>query len=123
METVEKLHTIGIYHLDLKLDNILVDKDFNIKIADFGLSKQKTEKNKGKFTGEVGAKIFRPPQMLGNNKYCGDKADIFTLGANLFIIVTGIYGFFQFCENDQYYNSLKKDKNKYWNIFDEILIS
>ena len=124
LEIVGKLHEIDIYHLDLKFDNILLDEDFNIKIHDFGLSEQKDEINGGIFNDAKGAEIFRPPQMFTKSNYCkyyGDKADIFSLGANLFPLVTGIYGFQESSENDYYYNLLKTNKEEYWNDLDNYL--
>ena len=120
LETVEKLHEIGIYHLDLKLENILIDKDFNIKIADFGLSKQKTTENDGIFKEAIGTTEYAPPQMFRKPKYYGDKADIFSLGANLFILVIGGRGFQDSrpqknkYEKKTYYNLLQSNKEQYW---------
>ena len=121
LETVEKLHNIGIYHLDLKLDNILVDKEFNIKIADFGLSKQKDENNNGIFSGEIGAEVFRPPQMFIKSNFYGDKSDIFSLGVILFNLVTAIHGFENSSPNNYYYNLLQENKKEYWEDFEKYL--
>ena len=93
----------------------------NIKIADFGLSKQKTTENDGIFKEAIGTTEYAPPQMFRKPKYYGDKADIFSLGANLFPLVTGIYGFQESSENDYYYNLLKTNKEEYWNDLDNYL--
>ena len=114
LETIEKLHNIGIYHLDLKLENILLDKDFNIKIADFGLSEQKTKKNNGIFKGKIGTKKFQPPQMHINANFYGNKADIFSLGVILFNLVTGIHGFGISSSKDNFYQLLLNDRDEYW---------
>ena len=40
LSTIQHIHSKGIAHLDLKPQNILLDCDYNIKIADFGLAKE-----------------------------------------------------------------------------------
>jgi len=45
LEALNHLHSIGIVHRDLKPDNIMIDKDNELKIIDFGLSKD-TDGNK-----------------------------------------------------------------------------
>ena len=76
LEAVEKIHNKNVCHLDLKLENILVDKDFNLKISDFGLSNQINEINNGIFKKNCGTSYYKPPQMILGLSYNGIKADI-----------------------------------------------
>ena len=46
LETVKKIHNKGIYQLNLKIENILIDKDYNIKLGNFGEAKRKKEEQK-----------------------------------------------------------------------------
>lgn len=82
---VQAIHKIGIYHLDLKTENILIDKNYNPKICDFGLGSD----DSGKLTDTFGTDSYKPPQLFEEKEYTGEKADIFYLGSLLFIIVVG----------------------------------
>jgi hypothetical protein len=73
-------------HRDLKLENILIDKDMQFKILDFGLSCKGDLKN---MTGAVGSPNYVAPEILSSKYYDGSKADLFSLGVLLFIIVIG----------------------------------
>lgn len=45
IEAVEYLHMMGLVHRDLKLDNLVLDKEYNLKIADFGFQKKGEKTN------------------------------------------------------------------------------
>ena len=103
LETVEKIHNKGVCHLDLKLENILVDKDFNLKISDFGLSKEINKSNKGIFEGSCGTSYYKAPQMNLKLNYNGIKADIFSLGVMLYILIIGDMCFYKASLSDEVY--------------------
>ena len=117
LETIQLIHKEGIYHFDLKLNNILLDDKYNPKIADFGLSKTVKESIDNKFTGNFGTKIYKPPQMHLEQKFDGAKSDIFSLGVTLFKLVTnnkpfniayqiGLYKFIKNHDYDNYWKQL-----------------
>src|SRR3990167_6857883 len=106
---VRDLHRKRIAHLDLKPENILIDSAGNAFICDFGCSyyckksKQKciikrirslAEKEKTKLVGGLqgrGTKKYSAPEVLNNNEFDPFKADIYSLGVILHVLITGFY--------------------------------
>jgi serine/threonine protein kinase len=99
LETVNEIHNFGFAHCDLKLENILLDKFFNIKIVDFGFCCLLNNKIKNRF----GTFIYAAPEIFNNKNYDGKKIDFFSLGIVLFLIVTGKI-FFLMEERKKYFN-------------------
>lgn len=79
------LHGRGVVHRDLKLANLLVEKPFNIIIADFGLSKFAED---GLFTTFCGtAKNLAPEVFPGVQASYGPKADVWSIA----VLLMGLY--------------------------------
>ena len=118
LKGLEAIHKSEICNRDLKIDNILMDKDFNPKICDFGLATELKGKNgSGKLSENVGTDKYKPPEMHYHEDYDGVKADIFCLGIVLLIITSGKPGFFLARKSDYYYKYICKNKfADYWNI-------
>ena len=57
------MHENGITHRDLKLDNILIDEELNLKIADFGFA---TYKNIHALNSYKGTKTYMAPEIKGS---------------------------------------------------------
>jgi len=90
LQGLSECHKKGIVHRDLKLNNIMINKDFSTKIADFGFSNFKTQKNlKGLHSSYLGTIEYVAPEILLNKPYYGEYVDIFSLGVLLFNLVTG----------------------------------
>ena len=77
--------------MDIKLENILLDEFFNAKLADFGISQDVSETNG--FSGNIcGTKHYMAPEichLLPSETYDAYKADIYSLGMWLYIMLFG----------------------------------
>ncbi|CAF3383508.1 unnamed protein product [Rotaria socialis] len=84
---IEYLHSHQILHRDLKLHNLLLTKDNNVKIADFGLAKQLVTHEQRNFT-MVGTPNFLAPE-IATRKTHSFEADIWSLGALIYQCLVG----------------------------------
>ncbi|MFH1228406.1 MAG: tetratricopeptide repeat protein [Planctomycetota bacterium] len=81
-------HTQGIIHRAVKPANIMIDKNDNIFLADFGLAKRITNIDKSVMTGDAGSlNYLSPEQAMG--KTADRVSDIFSLGATFYHCLTG----------------------------------
>ena len=103
---VKALHENGIYHRDLKLDNIVIDHLFNPKICDFDMCIESTKKLKD----FVGTKNYKSPQKFEGKEYSGDKSDIFSLGCLLYYLIVREESFSSAEESDSKYILVKEKK-------------
>lgn len=75
------LHRRNIVHLDLKLENLLLDSKYNVKIADFGCAQIQM----GKFYCiPCGSYAYGAPEVISGQHYDGKKADMWSMGVILF---------------------------------------
>lgn len=81
---IEYLHSHGICHRDLKLENILMDKNHNVKIADFGFAKWI---NNNVAETVCGSPHFTAPEVISGCPYDPKKADIWSLGIILYTLL------------------------------------
>ena len=112
LKGIQALHNAGICHRDLKLQNILLDDNFNPKICDFGFATFCNEY----LTEFLGTLNYVAPEIILNKPYNGFKVDIFSLGVILLNLATCKIGFLEASKFDQYYRLIINEKyEKYWN--------
>ncbi|KAI9839727.1 MAG: hypothetical protein M1837_002046 [Sclerophora amabilis] len=80
-------HAFNICHRDLKPENILLDQDQNIKIADFGMAA--LQPNNSLLKTACGSPHYAPPEIVKGQRYNGNKADIWSCGVILFVMLCG----------------------------------
>merc|ERR1712038_467030 len=89
MDGMEACHEAGICHRDIKPQNLLLDANFQLKIADFGLAKV-FEKDEDALmrTFYVGTRGYQSPEILKKKEYTA-SCDVFSCGVVLFILLAG----------------------------------
>ena len=89
IEGLKHVHENGFVHCDIKLQNILVFDNGQVKISDFGLAKEKGERVEGEKKWECrGTPLFMSPESVNDNEY-ESPADIWALGCAVVEMVTG----------------------------------
>lgn len=91
LDALKKVHDAGIWHLDLKPANIMVDKSGNVRLIDFGASKQLNSQIGGATTSTaIGYTNGYAPreQMEQNYDKFGPWTDIYAFGATLYSLLT-----------------------------------
>lgn len=114
LKAVETCHKCGITHGDIKLQNILFNSNFNIKLIDFGFAKNIKD---GLIYEITGTRFYNAPEMFScaTKGYDGISSDIFSLGVVLFILVMGFYPFDKPNITDSRYKYIsKKDYPSFW---------
>ena len=88
---IEYAHQRGVIHRDLKPANILLDQSGQPKVTDFGLAKRIQEDSGLTGTGQIlGTPAYMPPeQAAGKADQVGPLADVYSLGAVLYCLLTG----------------------------------
>ncbi len=118
VKMVEKLHELCFSHRDLNIHNILLDRNYNLKLGDFGSTKYFLNQN-GKSVllfGRVGTPYYMPPEV--NKKlYDGKKVDIFSLGVMLLHLITGKQIFEVYKERVHSFIK-KRQYEKFWKIIE-----
>jgi carbon catabolite-derepressing protein kinase len=98
---IEYCHRHKIVHRDLKPENLLLDDNFNVKIADFGLSNIMTDGNFLKTS--CGSPNYAAPEVISGKLYAGPEVDVWSCGVILYVLLVGRLPF-----DDEYIPTLFK---------------
>ena len=110
LDALDYMHRRSIVHRDIKPENILVDEQFNLKLADFGfVCFEKIDS----LTTFLGTRMYMAPEITGHNTYKGKQVDLFALGVVLFMTVLGRNPF-EKAQDDDVYNLLMSNQVDFW---------
>jgi serine/threonine protein kinase len=114
------LHSNNIAHRDIKLENFIVDRNFNIKFIDFGFCCE-IKDTKGDLvthTKVIGTEGYMAPEFFSERKYNANRIDIFALGVCLFCMIVGVPPFAKATKYDtNYFQFFYKNQagiKKFW---------
>lgn len=94
INAVEFCHSRGVYHRDLKPENLLLDEYENLKVSDFGLSAlSESKRQDGLLHTTCGTPAYVAPEVINRKGYDGAKADIWSCGVVLFVLLAGYLPF------------------------------
>ena len=108
-EAMNYLHQNNISHRDIKMENILIKNNYEIKIIDFGFGLYNPQHEVQKFF--CGTPKYIAPEILEGKGYYGEEADLWSLGVLIYKIYCNVYPF-KGRDDEELYSSIKRGKYK-----------
>ncbi len=94
INAVDYCHSRGVFHRDLKPENLLLDTNGILKVSDFGLSALPQQvREDGLLHTTCGTPNYVAPEVINNKGYDGAKADLWSCGVILFVLMAGYLPF------------------------------
>ncbi|KAL5698911.1 cAMP-dependent protein kinase [Ranunculus cassubicifolius] len=94
ISAVDFCHSRGVYHRDLKPENLLLDDEGNLKVTDFGLSALSDQLwQDGLLHTTCGTPAYVAPEVIAKKGYDGAKADLWSCGVILYVLLAGFLPF------------------------------
>ena len=112
---LDYLHSAGYSHRDIKLENLLLDEEYNLKLIDFGFACEEASND-----WKTGTLCYMAPEIFKSEAYDWKKTDVFSSGIVLYALLTGKLPFEKASSKDTLYNKfLESDVQWFWLNFDE----
>lgn len=140
LNALKHLHLRGIYHRDVKVENLLLDSNFNLKLTDFGLASIpeadepasneifsllpfpfREDKKEKLIAGDVGTTPYAAPEIFSETLYLGSAVDVWSSGCSLFVMLLACPPFVKPVKNAcQLFEYIaKKEYTKFWSVHDD----
>eukprot|EP00826_Nyctotherus_ovalis_P049224 TRINITY_DN5916_c0_g1_i9.p1 TRINITY_DN5916_c0_g1~~TRINITY_DN5916_c0_g1_i9.p1 ORF type:complete len:310 (-),score=57.04 TRINITY_DN5916_c0_g1_i9:54-983(-) len=119
-DAIEYLHQNKITHRDIKPQNILLGKNFELKLADLGLASDETESGLDCIKGTVS---YMAPEMLQGKTLSAQhsgKADIYSAGIVFFNMLTGCMPYSAARKSDRLFSLFVEDKEQFWKYHERL---
>lgn len=119
LKTISFMRSRGISHRDIKLDNVALDDNFNIKVLDFGFAIPEEGRDaSGMVYSGIGTPGYKAPEVENMQAYRAHEADLFAIAVMLFVMKARAYPFDSTKDNDQKYRFWKENNTEqWWNYF------
>lgn len=114
---VEYIHGRGVCHRDIKLQNLLLNREFMLKLADFGFATLMEGKDQtGVLRERLGTEGYMAPEIY-LLKYVGSQVDVFAAGVVLFTIYSGHPPFSNAVATDPHYKLFRsRNYEQFWKL-------
>lgn len=109
ISAIEHIHSHGVCHLDISLENIVLDAPGVLKVCDFGLSRRILPT--GFTSSKPGKEMYMAPEVVSGSVFHGDVVDAFSVGVVVFVLLIGFPPFDKACFSDPRYALLSNQSD------------